>query len=120
MDKTAPQHEHNQVNDEPEGNGQSLVKSKNVKETKDINYKGDQDVTKNTGPDNITDNTRNLPSDKASSSNITSVVSDDTKPKAIEDETVPILQAADQIPSVSISTDKAKEIIPYIPNVPKV
>lgn len=123
MDKTALLQENNQVKDEPKENEQSLDISQSVKETEVI-----QDVIKSVEPDNITvnspDNTRHLPSDKASSSNITTIVSDKTKPKAIEDETVPIpiLKAAvdDQVPSVSIPTDKAKEIIPYIPNVPKV
>ena len=130
--KTATQQEDIQVNDEPEKNEQSLVQSKNLKETTEMNCEGVQDVIKSIGPDNITKSLpdNNLPSDETKSSNIvniTSVVSDESKPRTIEDTTVSIIKAAvdndDQIPSVSISAsppDKTKEIIPYIPNVPKV
>ena len=57
--------------------------------------------------------------------NTTSAVSDKAEPKSIEVEHVltPKVAVDEQIPSLSISTncsDKAKEITPYIPNVPKV
>ena len=118
VDKTATQQEDSRVNDKPEDYEQSLVHSS--KETTEMNCEGVQDLIKSIGPD--------LPSDETKSSNIvniTSVVSDESKPRTIEDKTVSILKAAvnDQIPAVSISEsppDKTKEIIPYIPNVPKV
>lgn len=126
VDKTATQQEDSRVNDKPEDYEQSLVHSS--KETTEMNCEGVQDLIKSIGPDNIIKALPDLPSDETKSSNIvniTSVVSDESKPRTIEDKTVPILKAAvnDQIPAVSISEsppDKTKEIIPYIPNVPKV
>jgi len=119
MDETTPQENHQGVNkakDEPKNNDQSLDISKNMKESKDMNCEGVQDEVISSGLDD-------LPSDEKNSSNNVNIVS--AEPKAVEVKTVPSLQAAvdDQTPSVLISTnppDKAKEIIPYIPNVPKV
>ena len=117
IDETSAQQEHNQVNDE---NEQSLDRSNNMVENKEIGT----DVTENLPG---SDSSENLPSDDIKSSkivNITNFVSNETKPKAIEDKTVPILEADvdDQTPvsTSKIPPDKAKEIIPYIPNVPKV
>ena len=123
MDETTPQEKHQGVNkakDEPKNNDQSLDISKNMKESKDMNCEGVQDEVISSGLD---DNSENLPSDEKNSSNNVNIVS--AEPKAVEVKTVPSLQGAvdDQTPSVLISTnppDKAKEIIPYIPNVPKV
>ena len=96
-----------------------------------MNFERARDAIKSIGPDDNTNkmtvNSGNLSSDESKSSNIvniTSVVSDESNPRAIEDKTVSIPKdVGDQIPSMSISSSpphKTKEIIPYIPNVPKI
>ena len=123
MDETTPQEKHqeaNKVNNAGKKNDESLVSSQSVKRAKDLNCEGVQDVIKSSGPDN---NSENLLSNETNSSTTVNIASAETN--AVDDKIVPSLDAAvdDQKPVVLISKsplDKAKEITPYIPNVPKV
>jgi len=122
MDETTPQEKHqeaNKVNNAGKKNDESLVSSQSVKRAKDLNCEGVQDVIKSSGPDN---NSENLLSNETNSSTTVNIASAETN--AVDDKIVPSLDAAvdDQKPVVLISKsplDKAKEITPYIPNVPK-
>jgi len=120
MDETTPREKHQEaskVEDVPKKTDQSLLVCNNMKEKEEMNRV--QDVIKSSEPDN---NSEKLCGDETNSSSTVDIAT--AEPKAVEGKIVRSLEAAvdDQKAVVLISTshpDKAKEIIPYIPNVPK-
>ena len=120
MDETTPREKHQEaskVEDVPKKTDQSLLVCNNMKEKEEMNRF--QDVIKSSEPDH---NSEKLCGDETNSSSTVNIAT--AEPKAVEGKIVRSLEAAvdDQKPVVLISTsppDKAKEIIPYIPNVPK-
>ena len=120
-----PEQEAGQVNGVPFEKDPLPIKSNIRKEDKETDCKDVKNLIKCVRA-NEDENIRELTEiERNNIVNTTSAASDKAEPKSIEVEHVltPKVAVDEQIPSLSISTnrsDKAKEITPYIPNVPKV